>query len=200
MIILFCSGCSIQKMTSIPSQISNQKIDTTTTEHILGTGAWIFVEYADTECPYSKEYHLMLETLLPNYEGKIRWQYKHFPLNQHMKKAILEAEAVECAGAQEKFWEYLNLLYKKTPSNNELPQKDLLSFAKEIGLNEKEFETCTGNASYHNKVLSDLADAQKQGALGTPFSLLIDEQGTVVEIFDGLYSVKELEEIFKKYQ
>jgi len=197
-ILVLLSGCSNQSGLSLSS--SNTRTNSAVAkEHILGAGTLTFVEFADTECPYSKEYHLMLEAFMPEFEGKIRWQYKHFPLNQHMKKATLEAEALECAGEQEKFWQYTHALFASTPSNNQLPETDLFILAKELNLDEEQFNTCIASATYNEQVKNHLKQAQAQGANGTPFSLLVDEQGNVLETFDGLYFEEELREIFVKH-
>lgn len=135
---------------------------------------------------------------MPAYQDKIRWEYKHFPLNQHLKKATLEAEATECAGAQGKFWEYVSLIFERTPSNNGLPEEQLFTIAKELKLNQDAFNTCLATATYNSKVKQEGQEAQKYGADGTPFSLLLDENGNVIQTIDGMYSAQELEDIFKK--
>jgi protein-disulfide isomerase len=83
------------------------------------------VEYSDTECPFSKRFHQTMIDIMkeqgPN--GKVAWVYRYFPLDGLHQKARYEAEAVACAaeqGGNAKFWEYLDLLFKVTPSNDGL--------------------------------------------------------------------------------
>jgi protein-disulfide isomerase len=83
------------------------------------------VEYSDTECPFSKRFHQTMLDVMKEYEagGKVAWVYRYFPLDSLHQKARLEAEAVACAaeqGGNTKFWEYLDLLFKVTPSNDGL--------------------------------------------------------------------------------
>ena len=189
-----------------PSEISpqevykgNKTIEPSSLTHIKGKGNYTFVEYADTECPYSKEFHATLETLMFKYEDKIQWGYKHFPLNQHIQKATLEAEATECAGEQEKFWEYVSLLYERTPSNNDLPSEELFAIADDISLNREDFDACIANASYNEKVKQDSTEAQEVGAQGTPFSVILDENNVIVKVIRGFHTTEELKEIFDSY-
>lgn len=83
------------------------------------------VEYSDPECPFCKRFHETMMQAMDEYgkQGKVAWVYRHFPLDAIHSKARHEAEAIECAGelgGNDKFWEYVNTLYKITPSNNQL--------------------------------------------------------------------------------
>src|SRR3989338_7334270 len=53
-----------------PSEVSpqeasggNKTIESSSLTHVQGKGTYTLVEYADTECTYSKEFHMTLETL-----------------------------------------------------------------------------------------------------------------------------------------
>jgi protein-disulfide isomerase len=83
------------------------------------------VEYSDTECPFSKRFHQTMIDIMKEQgtNGKVAWVYRSFPLDGLHQKARYEAEAVECAfeqGGNAKYWEYLDLLFKVTPSNDGL--------------------------------------------------------------------------------
>jgi len=82
------------------------------------------VTYSDFECPFCKRFHGTMEEIMKEYgkEGKVAWVIRAFPLVQLHDKAPYEAEASECAneiGGNTKYWEYVNLLEKITPANNE---------------------------------------------------------------------------------
>lgn len=178
---------------------TGKTVDPDSLSHIQGSGSYTLIEYSDTECPYSKEYHTTLDEVLPNYENEIQHGYKHFPLNQHMEKATLQAEATECAGDQNKFWEYTSEIYSRTNSNNSLPDEELFVIAEDLNLNTDTFNTCLAQATYNSLVKENAQEAQELGATGTPFSVLIDKDGNVVEIIEGMYSAAELEDIFDSY-
>lgn len=83
----------------------------------------IAVEYSDPECPFCKKFHLTMQEVIKNYNGKIAWVYRHFPLDSLHQKARAESEAIECAGilkGNEVFWKYLDRVLELTTSNDGL--------------------------------------------------------------------------------
>jgi protein-disulfide isomerase len=84
-------------------------------------------------------------------------------------------------------------------SNNSLPDAELFVIAEGLNLNTDKFNNCLAQATHNSLVKENSQEAQELGANGTPFSVLIDENGNVVEIIDGMYSAAELEEIFDSY-
>ena len=79
------------------------------------------VEFSDLECPFCKSFHVTLHQVVQEYDGKVAWIYRHFPIDSRHPKADAEAVAVECAGklgGNEMFWKYIDKLFEVTPSNN----------------------------------------------------------------------------------
>lgn len=76
------------------------------------------IEYTDLECPFCKRFHQTMQQVLATYSDDIRVILRHFPLDSLHKKARTEANAVECAGEQGKFWEFVDGIFKVTPSND----------------------------------------------------------------------------------
>ncbi|MEQ1561392.1 MAG: thioredoxin domain-containing protein [Nitrospira sp.] len=153
-------------------------------DHILGNpdADIVIVEYSDTECPYCKQFHATLARVMSEYgsSGKVAWVYRHFPIDALHSKARKEAEATECAnelGGPEKFWEYINLVYATTGSNNSLDPAELPKIAKTVGLNVTTFNTCLSSGKYAEKVQADYEDAIKAGGQGTPTSIILTKDG-----------------------
>lgn len=153
-------------------------------DHILGNpnADIILVEYSDTECPFCKQYHATLKRMMAEYgkDGKVAWVYRHFPIDSLHAKARKEAEALECAGelgGNEKFWQYTDLLYATTNSNDSLDPAELPKIAKAVGLDTKAFNTCLSSGKYKDKVEADYQDAVRSGGRGTPHSILITKDG-----------------------
>lgn len=158
-------------------------------DHIIGNPSanLVIVEYSDTECPYCKIFHSTLQRVMSEYgeAGKVAWVYRHFPIDSLHSKARKEAEATECAnelGGQAKFWEYTNLLYATTNSNNSLDPAQLPKIAKSVGLDVTAFNTCLASGKYADKVEADYQDAMSVGGRGTPHSIILSKDGTKTPI------------------
>ncbi len=154
-------------------------------DHIIGNpnADVIVVEYSDTECPFCKQFHSTMRRIIEEYgkSGKVAWVYRHFPIDQLHSKARQEAEALECAnelGGSAKFWEYTNLLYDTTTSNNSLDPAELPKMAKKVGLDVNAFNTCLSSGKYKDKVDADYQEIVKSGGRGTPTSILVMKDGT----------------------
>ena len=157
----------------------------TAEDHILGNpnATLKIVEYSDTECPFCKVFHQTMKQVMDVYgkSGKVAWVYRHFPIDQLHQRARKEAEATECAnelGGPEKFWEFIDLVYATTNSNDSLDPAQLPVIAGKVGLDVKAFNTCLSSGKYAAKVEADYQDAVKAGGRGTPNSIIVSADGT----------------------
>lgn len=123
------------------------------------------VEFSDYQCPYCSRHHETMKKVMEAYPGKVKWEYKHFPLDSMHPYARIAAEGAECAGDQDKFWEYTDLLYASQKSlNSEIVPK----LAAQLNLNMDDFTACISSGKYKEKIASDLAEGQAKGVRGTP--------------------------------
>ena len=173
-------------------------------DHILGNpDAQIkLVEYSDLECPFCKSYHPTLKQIMANYgrDGKVAWVYRHFPLDSIHSKARKEAEASECAadlGGNDAFWEYIDRVFEITPSNNKLDPAELPKIANEIGLDQEKFESCLASGKYAERVEKDYQDAIASGGDGTPYTVVISDNGESIP-FSGALPYGQVEAIVKQ--
>lgn len=155
------------------------------------------VEYSDLECPFCKQFHTTLQRVVQEYDGKVRWVYRHFPLDALHSKARKEAEASECAGEQAKFWEYIDRLFAVTPSNNGLDSAQLPVIARDVGLNAAAFETCLESGKHAPRVAEDLADAEKAGGQGTPYTVILGPKNITIP-FSGAQPYDNLKSVIDK--
>lgn len=163
-------------------------------DHILGSASAriLVVEYSDTECPFCKNFHQTMLSIMQEYgkEEKVAWIYRHYPIAELHSQSIKEAEALECAanlGGNSKFWEYTNKIYDVTPSNNNLDLKELTNIAKAVGLSSTAFETCLNSGEVTARVNSDIKNAQEIGILGTPYAIIIDTKTNQSFPLEGAY-------------
>lgn len=170
-------------------------------DHILGSpnSRVVVVEYSDTECSFCKQFHSTMLRIMKEYGSneKVAWVYRHFPIAEIHSKAPKEAEALECAaelGGNPKFWEYTNRLYEITPSDDKLDPKELTNIAKYVGFSSEKFNTCVESGQYAPRVESDVNNAREMGAVGTPYSVLIDTKTGEHYPLEGAYPYTQLKQ------
>src|SRR5680860_660848 len=123
------------------------------------------VEYSDFQCPYCSRFHETMNQIFAEYPEDVRWVFKHFPLDSRHPLARKTAEASECAAEQGKFWEFSDEVY----TNQQAISNDSLStFAKNIGLNVSQFDSCVSSGKYSDKVEADYQEGIQFGVSGTP--------------------------------
>ena len=122
------------------------------------------VEFTDFECPFCSRAHETIEQVLKEYEGKIKFVRKDFPLAFH-KNAMNAHLAANCAQDQKKYWEYTEKLWT---NKDKLEVDNLKAYANELGFNTQEFNTCLDSQKYKSKIETDINEGQKYGVRGTP--------------------------------
>ena len=132
----------------------------------------IMVEFSDFQCPFSKRaFERNFPRIKEEYidKGKLVYYFFDFPLAFH-EQATIAAIAARCAGEQGKFWEMHDLLFEKQEewSGKEDAKEIFKKYAKQIGLNEEQFNSCIDNEKYKDKVQADYNYGSRIGIRGTP--------------------------------
>ncbi len=129
------------------------------------------VEFADFQCPFCGEWQkTIFQELKSKYieTGKARFVFMDYAfLGDESTRA---AQAARCANDQNRFWEYHDLLYTKQSGENEgaFIDDNLKQFAKELKLNEDEFNSCFDSNKYASQLNSDIVKADEYGVISTP--------------------------------
>lgn len=168
--------------TELIETLNTEHAKITEADHIRGgiNAPVKLIDYSDTECPYCKRHHDTLTDLFGSYSGeKVAWVYRHLPLDFHLQ-ALPEAVATECVArlaGEDAFWTFLSRIYKETTSNDGLDLSLLPEFAKDAGVSDIDaFNSCYENQDTLEKVEGDLADAERAGGSGTPYSRLVSKK------------------------
>lgn len=186
-------------------------------EYILGNtkNKITILVYSDFECPYckmlqentiqklQKEYSLNTKDLS---EGKIGIVYRHFAQSYH-DKAPTEINASLCTRelyGQSSYENFINRIYSITPANNGLDLSLLpeianyaVSEAKENGENiKKDFDksellSCINSQIYNQEFIDDTNDAINAGLDGTPYTVILFNDGSKNIIIDKISGAKE---------
>lgn len=125
----------------------------------------VIVEFSDFQCPYCRTVAPTLKVLLTKYAGRVSLAYRDFPLREIHPQAQQAAEAARCAGEQDKFWEYHDLLYA---DGAKLDAGSLAGQARSLGLDGPRFVSCLASGKYRQAVEEDMEAGSKAGVEGTP--------------------------------
>jgi protein-disulfide isomerase len=134
--------------------------------------------YSDHQCPYCARLNETLLKLVRAHPGKIRLQRRDYPLDSACNPSIsspFHAMACEaayyarCAGAQGKYWEMDELLFKNSSSLTSDRLKDL---AKQLKLDGRKLKACLGSRNTRRVVVADINEARGRGITGTPTSFI----------------------------
>ena len=122
------------------------------------------VEFGDYECPYCARAQATLSQIRETYKDQVRLVFKDFPLSSH-PRAQKAAEAARCAGEQDKYWDYHDVLFRNTKA---LEVEQLKQYAADLQLDTTRFDTCLDSGQQAAAVRQDLAQGTQLGVSGTP--------------------------------
>lgn len=150
------------------------------------------IEFSDYECPFCRAVQPTVEKLRERYGSRVRFAYKHAPLDFH-PKAPAASHAAMAAQEQGKFWEYSDALFAQQAL---LGDKLYVKIAKDLDLDMKKFNAYRASAEAKVRLKLDEADANTLGVRGTPFFLI---NGQVVNGAQPLEAfVSAIENAFKQ--
>jgi protein-disulfide isomerase len=152
-------------------------------DHILGPSqaAVTVVEYGDFECPNCKQAAPAVKLLLTRFAGRVRFAYRHFPLEGVHPHALHAALAAEAAGAQGKFWPMHDLLFENQ-AHLKLPQ--LRRYAERLELDLARYDAEMASDLYLQRVRSHIASGEESGVRGTP-GFFVD--GIIQDVSFGMH-------------
>jgi protein-disulfide isomerase len=158
-----------------------------TADHTLGSphAPLTLVEYGDFECPNCRQAAPVVKLLLERFAGRVRLVYRHFPLEEVHRHALLAAEAAEAAGSQGKFWEMHDLLFANQ-SHLQLPH--LRGYAERLGLDLPRYLTDLRDHVHVQRVRQHLESGRASGVRATPGFFL---NGNICDVSFGLDALEK---------
>jgi protein-disulfide isomerase len=122
------------------------------------------VEYGDFECPYCGRAEPVIRELLAEH-GDVRYVWRHLPLSDVHPRAQLAAEGAEAAAEQGAFWRMHDKLFEHQDA---LRPVDLVTYARELGLDVERFRDDLRRHAWTSRVAEDVDSADLSGVSGTP--------------------------------
>lgn len=123
------------------------------------------VEYGDFECPNCKQAVPAVKLLLNRFSGRIRFVYRHFPLEGVHPNALQAAEAAESAGAQGKFWPMHDLLFD---NQAHLKLHQLRGYCERLQLDMARYTAELDDHVYLQRIREHMQSGDESGARSTP--------------------------------
>jgi protein-disulfide isomerase len=123
------------------------------------------IEFSDYQCPFCRRAEPTVKQVLDEYEGKVRFVFRHFPLDRIHPQARGASEAAACAAEQGKFWEYHDELFA---GDAQLDAPGLEAAAQKTGLDTAAFKSCVESRKTQALVEADVRDGEAAGVSGTP--------------------------------
>ncbi len=121
-----------------------------------------FGEYESEVCAKANE---VVKQLLQDYDGKIRFNFRHFPLTKIHQRSLKAGEAAVATAQEGKFWEMHNILFA---NRRNLGTTSLKLHSKEAGVKNKRFLDDLVNATYGWQVQGDLKEGIDRGVKDVP--------------------------------
>lgn len=122
------------------------------------------IEFSEFQCPYCKRARPVISQILKEYDGKVRYVFRDFPLGFH-NQAKGAANAANCANDQGKYWAFNEQLWATQGSHS---PEQLDKIAEDLDLKMDEFKKCVDSKKYYSEIAKDQKEGSDAGVGGTP--------------------------------
>ena len=147
------------------------------------------IEFSDFQCPFCAKFNIQtLPAIMNEYvnDGKVKLVFRDFPIQSIHSNALPASIAAECANEQRKFKEMHDMLFVNQNEWNNQKLDDVIitftQYASEMGLEEREFDSCLKNGKYIEEIQKDLDDGRTYGVSGTPQFFVGNDQIGFIEL------------------
>lgn len=149
------------------------------------------IEFSDYECPFCTKWHdEVWPQIQAAYPSQVRLVYRDFPLSSIHSNAIPAAEAANCAGEQDKYWEYHGALFANAYG---LGRSSFERYATDLKMDLAAFTECLDSRRYQEEVEADYNFAAELGIRSTPTFFINGIALVGAQPFDVFKEVIDLE-------
>jgi protein-disulfide isomerase len=149
------------------------------------------IEFSDYECPFCTKWHdEVWPQIQAAYPNQVRLVYRDFPLSSIHANAIPAAEAANCAGEQDKYWEYHGALFGNAYG---LGRSSFERYATDLKMDLTAFNECLDSRRYQEEVEADYNFAAELGIRSTPTFFINGIALVGAQPFDVFKEVIDLE-------
>jgi len=177
------------------NQFFNLTAPVSAVEHVLGPehAPVTLVEYGDFECPNCKQAAPAVKLLLERFAERVRFAFRHNPLEEVHPHALIAAQAAECAGGQGKSWPMHDLLFE---NQLHLKANQLHGYAERLGLDMARYTAEMDDQVYLQRIREHQRSGRDSGVRGTPTFFV---NGRIHDVSFGIHTLFEaVEALLKK--
>ncbi len=152
------------------------------------------VAFSDFQCPYCVKGYQSMKEVLKNYNGKVRFVFKHLPLDFH-PKAMPAAKFFEAVARQsaEKAYKFHDMVFENQGDLNKRGEDFLKDVVKKVGADLKKVEKDLADPKLMDRINADMEEAKKFDISGTPGFLI---NGVSLR---GAYPYSEFKSIIERH-
>lgn len=153
------------------------------------------VEFGDYQCPgcgsFASSVKPQIELQLVD-QGRAKFVFYDFPLVQIHPHAFLAARAARCAGEQDRYWDYHDILFRMQPrwSGQANAIGAFMDYAASVELDEGAFEDCLQSDRYADVVTANMELGAQLGVSGTP-TVMVNAGGQVRRVNGDFMSIAQ---------
>jgi protein-disulfide isomerase len=136
-------------------------------DHIQGSAnaGIVLLEYGDYQCPHCGHAYPILKKIQKQLGDDLRFVFRNFPIEDSHPYAVQAAVASEAAALQNKYWQMHDALFEH---QYDLSGEGILTLAKNLKLDLKQFASDIQNSALLQKVDDDFESGVRSGVNGTP--------------------------------
>ena len=160
-------------------------VPVTAVDHVLGAehSPVTIVEYGDFECPTCKQAAPAVKLVLERFGARIRFVWRHYPVEAAHPHAMHAAQAAEAAGGQGKFWQMHDLMFE---NQRHLKLTNLREYAQRLELDMPRFIAEMDDEIYLQRVREHMAGGRESGVRSTPTFFV---NGVIHDVSYGLHGL-----------
>lgn len=179
-----------KRVPNVKPDLSQQLIRSDSAYHGDANAQITIVEFGDFECPYTQQEFPFIRPFIESHP-EVKFVFRNFPLTDIHSFAFRTAEAAQCSNDQGKYWAFTDQVFL---NQSDLSDAALSRYAKIVGMNVEQFDTCLKTEKHKALVQRDMQDGAALGVRGTPTFFV---NGIMIE---GVIPVDAWDEIYKRLQ
>lgn len=128
------------------------------------------IEFSDFQCPFCARHAETLRRIRGKYGNQVAIVFRHFPLTGIHPHATDAALAAECAGAQQRFEPYHDVLFQRQDSIGSTAWN---VFARDAAVPDTvKFQRCMRDREHAGRIEQDVAAGRSLGVTATPTTVI----------------------------